>query len=126
MKTRLVKLLLLATFALLSAIARADLTSETYVKARSEYRAGNCYNAVPLLRKYLAEDGDFLRFHRDYVAAISAAIDYCERPWPSPPPPPPKKYSINGMGIGPSNPLEPEPPPPPPPPPRPSVPPALP
>jgi len=57
--------------------AYADLSSATYTKAREEYTRGDCYSALPLLKKYKNEDIKYLESNQTILVAINDAIDYC-------------------------------------------------
>lgn len=57
--------------------AYADLSSSTYAKAKEEYVKGDCYEALPLLKKYKREDDKFLTENPKIFSAIKDAIDYC-------------------------------------------------
>jgi hypothetical protein len=63
---------------LIDPAAYADLSSSTYAKAKEEYTKGNCYKALPLLRKYKREDDEFLNNNPIILSAIKDAIDYCQ------------------------------------------------
>jgi hypothetical protein len=63
---------------LLAPAAYADLSSPTYAKAKVEYVKGNCFKALPLLKKYKREDDKFLEKNPEVFSAIKNAIGYCE------------------------------------------------
>jgi hypothetical protein len=63
---------------LLAPAAYADLSSTTYAKAKEEYVKGDCYKALPLLKKYKSEDDEFLNKNPTILSAIKDAIDYCQ------------------------------------------------
>ena len=65
-------------FCLLAPVAYADLSSSTYAKAKEEYVKGNCYEALPLLKKYENEDDKFLKNSPKVLSAINDAMDYCQ------------------------------------------------
>jgi hypothetical protein len=67
------------TLCLLAPDAYADLSSSTYAKAKEEYVKGDCYEALPLLKKYKSEDDEFLNKNPTVLSAIKDAIDYCEQ-----------------------------------------------
>ncbi len=68
----------LLSMSLLATCAYADLDNPTYARARGEFARNNCYEALPLLKKYKKEDDRFLAENPEIAATITDAIDYCQ------------------------------------------------
>ena len=71
-------MIIMILFGLSAPAAYADLSSATYAKAKEEYAKGDCYSALPLLKKYKDEDIKYLESNPTILVAINDAIDYCE------------------------------------------------
>ena len=68
---------LLASHSAVVGPALADLLSPTYVQAQQLYANNDCGNALPLLKKYIAEDAAYLSSNLDRKKEIEVVINYC-------------------------------------------------